>query len=638
MPIAVDKEGGNVVYLDDQGQWSPAQTAMHPQTKKTVAFDGKDWVDVIPPSRTAGQLAGDVGMSMANGATFGFAGEGMAAGQTALGMGKPTYGENLADWQAREKEIPLGIKIPGEVAGGALATMAAAPVAGPAAAATGIAKIPAWLRYAGMGTLGGAAYGAGDAEPGQRLEGAGKGAAIGLAAGPAVASLGKTGREVYGAFAPQSNVTADLSRALTRDKDTPQALLQRFQDAQSIRPGVANALDVAGPNLSGLGERVANTPGAGLSVMAPALTGRQQGQLGRISSDLRGLTGTTQSATQAISDTMAQRAKAAGPLYDAAMNFNARNSPEIVNEFQRATSTGWGKSILNSQELKNNLQTEYGIKDVADAPLMVLIDAFKKQADAVVGQAIKKENGNMARIVGDMRDNLVKTVDQYNPAYAKARDAWSGDARYIDAINEGKSIFSTKVDAESLTAGLGAMGAADQEAYRIGAVGAIIGKMGNDPSKMGDMTKYLRSPEMRAKVAALMPDQAARDAWTQRLNFEITSSEVVGKSLGNSATARRLAQRDDADSIVGDLVMDAFAGSPPVSLVKRMIGLVPTNIRDTLRSKSDHILAELLTDPQSMQGLVRAMDRVSQRGTPPSVLRTNTAITGTNAGVAAAID
>jgi len=127
----------------------------------------------------------------------------------------------------------------------------------------------------------------------------------------------------------------------------------------------------------------------------------------------------------------------------------------------------------------------------------------------------------------------------------------------------------------------------------------------------------------------LMPTPEARQTWQQRLDFEISSSELTGRSLGNSATARRQAERQDADGIVGDLVMDAFSGTPPVSLLRRAVGAIPRTVRDTLRSRSDAVLAELLTDPQSMQGLQQAMQRVGRQG-PPSVLRNPAAIRGAN--------
>lgn len=43
MPVAVNPDTGEVVYQDDKGQWQPAKTAVNPQTKEALAFDGKDW-------------------------------------------------------------------------------------------------------------------------------------------------------------------------------------------------------------------------------------------------------------------------------------------------------------------------------------------------------------------------------------------------------------------------------------------------------------------------------------------------------------------------------------------------------------------------------------------------------------------
>jgi hypothetical protein len=97
-------------------------------------------------------------------------------------------------------------------------------------------------------------------------------------------------------------------------------------------------------------------------------------------------------------------------------------------------------------------------------------------------------------------------------------------------------------------------------------VSALTGKMGNDAAKLGDMTKYMRSPEMRAKIAAIMPTEEAADKWAKRLDFESRASELTGRALGNSATARRLAERQDAGGMVGDLVMDALTGTPAATL------------------------------------------------------------------------
>jgi hypothetical protein len=142
---------------------------------------------------------------------------------------------------------------------------------------------------------------------------------------------------------------------------------------------------------------------------------------------------------------------------------------------------------------------------------------------------------------------------------------------------------------------------AQREGYLIGAVSSIVQRMRSDPARLPDMTKYLRSPEMRDKITALMPTPEAAQSWLQRLDYEVGSSELTGKALGGSATYRRLAERQDADSIMGDLVMGAFSHGP-TGLLRQALMALPNKIRDSLRSRSDALLADILVNPRADVG------------------------------------
>lgn len=622
MPIALNRETGAASFLDQDGQWKPARTAVNPQTKEMMAFDGAEWKAV--PAKSGGVLKyiDDAVRSLASGATFGFADE-LAAGANAL-LGIGDYETNLAAEQARDADIPTALRVPGQIAGAIGGTVAAAPVLGPAAVAAGVGKLPTVARAALAGTAGGAAFGAGEAEPGTRGEGAVKGAltggVVGASAVPFVRGGAAIGDAVRRAMSPRRQAAADLQRAVARDADTPLSLAGRLADASKDRQGVATLADVGGENVRGLVERVAQTPGAGRTKVIPALTGRQQSQLLRVGTDLGRLTKTSDSAVRAIQKTIEQRATAAKPLYEAAYNFQAEAVPEIVEAWARETGQGWGRSVLNSTGLKRTLQTEYGIQDVVRAPLMVLIDAWKKSVDDLVGAA---PGSNQSRVLAQMRDRVLAPVDQANPVYAQARNAWAGPSRYLEAIESGRGILSSKTSAEELRATLAAMSEAEREGFRIGAVSAIRGKMGSDSAKLGDMTKYLRSPEMREKVAAIMPTEEAADAWRRRLDFEVGLSELTARSLGNSATARRLAELEDSKGIAGDIIVDALAGSPVQSLWRQVVVGAPKKVRDTLRSRSDRVLADILLDPNAgrdIEPLLTSIIRrqASQRGTLPS--------------------
>lgn len=591
------------------------------------------------PSKGALSYADDLVRSLAQGATFGFADEIAAAANTLplVGTGK-SYEENLAAEKARNEAIPTAIRVPGEIGGAVAGTIAAAPATAAAAGATGVAKLPGLVRSILGGGAAGALFGAGNAEPGleNRAVGVGEGAALGGAIGgvayPVVKGIASTVNAVRGAVQPRTQAAADLARAFTRDETTPAQVATDLAAAQQVRPGVATLADVGGTNTRGLVERVANTPGAGRSIIEPALTSRQEQQAARLTMDLASLTGSRRTALEAAKETMAQRAQAADPLYKQAMDFNAREVPEVVEAFRKEISTGFGKQAINSSDFRRTLQTEYGISDPTNAPLMVVIDAWKKTVDDLVGA---KLGTNAARVMRDMQKRVLEPLDAANPAYAQARNAWSGPTQYLEAIEQGKNFASPKVGSDEVRAALADMTEANREAYVTGALSSIFRQFGNDAAKMADLTKYLRSPEMRKKVAAIMPTPEAAAKWADRLDFEVKSSEMTGKALANSRTAVRLAEKEDAAGLASDLILEAFAGAPPITLYRKLIMAAPRAVRDTVRSRSDRILADVLTNPNAAlsQDLVRLFQAAQQKQIPPSLLRTTAPTNATTAAI-----
>jgi hypothetical protein len=615
MPLAVNPKTGEARFLDQDGQWKPARTAVNPETQEALAFDGAEW-KALPASKGVLNYIDDAVRSLASGATLGFADE-FSALMTSLTSDK-TYEQALKEERAKDKKIPTALRVTGEIAGGVGGAIAAAPAAAAGAAATGLSRLPGLAKSIGAGVGLGAAAGAGSTE-GSRLEGAATGAAIGGAVGAAAPAVvkGVTGiaRGIRNAVSPQAGAAADLGRAIVRDEDTAAGVVSRLRGAQAERPGTATLADVGGENVKGLVERVAQTPGAGRTQVVPALTQRQQAQAGRISEDLKALTGTNKTAIQTIEETMEARATEAAPLYKEAMDFDANQQPEIVNAFLRAVKTGWGQAVAKSNSFRRTLQTEYGLSgDVRNMPIMPLIDAWKKEVDGLIGEAFRRGNNNQARVLSKMRDDVIGVVDEFNPAYRTARAAWEGKSKYLDSVEEGRSILGKNVSAEELAGKFAALGEAEKEAYRIGAVSSIINRMGSDPAKLGDMTKYLRSPEMTKKIAAMMPTPEAAASWLKRLEFEVSSSELTARALGNSATARRLAEREDAHGIVGDLVMDAImSGGSGLSLFNRMMNYGPRWLRDTLRSRTDKALADILMNPARAQDIPGIVGRAAQQ-------------------------
>lgn len=460
--------------------------------------------------------------------------------------------------------------------------------------------------------------------------------ALGALTGALTASGISSG--IRAATQPEAKVSASLARALERDRDTPEEMVRRLEEVRQIRPN-ATLADVGGENVRDLVERIAQTPNAGRTQVVPALTQTQQGQMARLSNDLTGLTGTRQTAHAAVQDTMAARQRSASPLYERAYADGdvavwspelerLSSSPTVRSAMQGAVRVWRDNAIADGYGAMNpgamvgrGGQLDFLSGQVPAFPNIQFWDYTKRIIDDKVAAAVRAGQGQKVRTLTRLAQQLRGELDNHVPSYREARAAWGGPSEYLQAIEDGRTILAKNVSAEELAANFANMTPAQREAYRVGAVSSIRGAMGNDGAKLGDMTKYLRSPNMREKIAAIMPTPEAAENWGRRLAYEVRSSEMTGKALGNSATARRLAQQEDEANIVGDLVMDALSHGATHGLMRRALLSLPMRVRDSLRSRSDSIMADILTQPQAPDQLRRTMRDIGRQDVPrPTVI------------------
>ncbi|MDA7085492.1 hypothetical protein PH586_03680 [Pseudomonas sp. SA3-5] len=565
-------------------------------------------------------------------------------------------------------------------AGSSLLPSASKSLAGPLSRAASEAA-PTLRQAAVEGSAVGAGYGGlyglGSAEGDllERAPGAVEGAALGAAVGAAAPAILGGVRSAAGLLtSPDRSAVQQIERAAERDGMTLEQFRRQTDDLQQRYPGAAMPADAGGENMQGLLERVAQTPGAGRTQVIPALTERQQAQPQRITDTLQELAGSPaqpaaakassstdlvpsagsplswtrterdtvrgaaddlgkatgggrRTAFKAVEEAMDQRAKASRPLYEQAYREPVPWTHDLEDLFKRPVMQEAYRGA--ERRAANEGRDLYGkfldLKDdgsftVTSVPSTGDLDFVKKFLDSKVGTLERSGDYGEARVIKGIRSKLVDTMDAASPTYKEARAAWAGPSQFIEAVEGGRSVLSRNVSAEELTASLKRMGPAELEGYRIGAVSAIVNKMGNDPSKMADMTKYLRSQEMRGKVAAMLPDDAARQRWNDMLDFETGASTTAGRSLGNSATARRMAEMGDSGGIGGDLVLSALAGTPVGSLFSQIINRTGKGLRDTLRSKSDKAVAGALLRPDGLAAAQRAAARDVSAAPPPLII------------------
>lgn len=577
-------------------------------------------------------------------------------------------GERALDRQAREQNpaasvaggIGGGLLPMALTAGASLLPSAGRAAAGPVSRAAAQAT-PSLTQTAAEGSAIGAGYGGiyglGSAEGDllERAPAAVEGAVVGAAVGAGVPVALSAGRAaISAARSPDRSAVQQVERALERDGMTAEQFRGQADELQQRYPGTAIPADAGGENVQGLIERVAQTPGAGRSQVIPALTERQQGQPQRITDTLQDLTkserdnfnraaedlgratGSKRTAYQAVEEAMAQRSRDAQPLYAKAYQEPVPWSTELEDLFNRPAMQEAYRAA--SRRAGNEGRDFYGkfidLKDdgtftVKSVPSTGDLDFIKKTLDSKVGTLERAGDYSESRVIKGIRTKLVDMMDTASPTYRQARAAWAGPSQFIEQVENGRSILSRNISAEELTANLGKLSPSELEGFRVGAVSAIVNKMGNDPAKMADVTKYLRSKEMRDKVAAMLPDDAARQRWGEMLDFEVNASGMAGRSLGNSATARRAAEMADAEGVGGDLVLSALAGTPVGGLFSQFINKAGRGLRDGLHARSDQAVADALTQPGGLAAVQAKAARASQP-TPPPLLITR----GAGAGAA----
>ena len=436
--------------------------------------------------------------------------------------------------------------------------------------------------------------------------------AVGSAKAAGVAADAVTGSRMT----VQAGAKQQIARAIARDQSTPEAMASAAQTA--VRPN-ATLADVGGENVGGLVERVAQTPGAGRSILRPYLEAKQQQQLDRISTDLAQLTGSKRTALQATEQTMSQRATAAAPLYKAAYEAGDReiwspkleqlsSSPTVKAAMQGAVrvwqdnATADGLGAMNPTMVSGGGLIKFG-KSVPAFPNIQFWDYTKRLLDDKARVALRAGQNQKARTLTQLAQQLRTELDKQVPEYKAARDAWAGPSSYLDAVDAGRGILSRNESAEEMTAQFNSLSQADRQGYREAAVSSVIGKMQADPAKLADLTKYLRSPAMRQKITAIMPNPQAAAAWNRRLDHEIKSSDLAIRSLGNSATARRIAEMEEARGIAGELVVGAFTGTPLTGMMRQVIGGGWKTTRDFLRRRVDEEVAKIVSSPTAARNL-----------------------------------
>lgn len=568
--------------------------------------------------------------AVAQGASFGFAdeiGAGLMAPVRALKRGQglgDAYSSGLEERRAAlelaksrspvamgASEIAGGLVSPGAMAG------AAKTLGGAVAKGVGI----------GAGT--GALYGAGTGEGvDDRLNRAMIGTAFGGATGGAIPLAAGVGRGASVRSPAQAGNTsrAMLAEALADEGLTGTQAAQRIADANKAGKTGITPMDVATPGgrVHGLGEDIINSPNPMQPKITAQLAERQVKQYDRLLGDLGELSGVGKSRAIGTLQEIASRRQAdATPAFEKAWKFDTAADPEVRTVFREVAQTplmkkAWGRAIDIAQSRARGVPTPK-LAEVLDeageprfVPDMRFMHFLKEGMDDAVNAAFKAGDGHRGAAFKEVRNLFRDTLKAKNPAYGQAMDQFAGEMALKEAVETGASTMLKSPD--ELQAAMQGLSGSELEAFRIGALTKVIDTLGNKrPGPTADIAAALTSPNFVRKVLALMPDEAARKAWAQRLGIE-TAMSGTARLAGNSATARRLAASEamEGDEMAGRILGDAVQGMNTTWAGMFVAGLqkISKPVATWAKRARREAMGEALTKTdKTAQAFLRALDQ-----------------------------
>lgn len=505
------------------------------------------WAPIPEPSRlpelsTSENVAksiDDLVRSMASGATFGAADELAAAagsGMAVLGGAEfgPEYERRLASERSRDETIPLGIRIPGEIAGGVAGIMAAAPFLPFRAATGGLGRTAQVL---GGGAGGGAAAGFGHGEGGflPRLQGAAEGAGIGALGAGAFNLAAPIGRGIRNLFLPSSAARDRLGATLRQSGMTSQEARSQLDE---LGPDGLIA-DISDATRQQTQTALSKAP-AQLGRAAEVLEGRVGGAPSRITGYISQLAGGRNFRATIDDMTKAQR-EAAKPLYDAAeAAVPVFRSPEVAQAVRQPILRGAveeARKAVGLKKIPKGYELPY---DFVDRVYKYVGDAANKST--IRGARFKAGDINNARVA--LRDAIVRE----NPDYGKALEAFAGPAQLKRTADLGRKFWNQ--DADDVSAAIrGLTSQSEKDAYLLGVSKAIQDQIGKGVYG-SDMSRRLAgTPAKRELLRTVFPSQGQFDDFMNKLLAEGEFARTRNVVLGGSPTQPRLAAAEELGSL-----------------------------------------------------------------------------------------
>lgn len=428
--------------------------------------------------------------------------------------------------------------------GAALALPAVGEVAAPALGAARWTGMPG---NALMGTLGGAGIGGADAYA--RGQNPAVGAAVGAGTGMVAPIIGKGAENAYVAASdrlrpnplPELGARARSIISPALSDLTPQSLAYA---RQTLGPNAF--IGEATPQLQDITAGISRESGPAAAAMRQPFMDRLRGAPSRTEQAITGELGARANVPQTIEQVLQDRSAAARPLWQAAESRPFPNDPRLQELMQDPRIQA---GLVRGHE---DARAEALAKEVPFQP-----NGWRMAFNAKTGldNLVEEQRNDFGRLspqgrtLSMLRDAWRDRLDQINPDYRPARQAWEGPTQAVNAMKEGEKALGRGFSRDEMAEQFGNYSAGAQDAYRIGMRNNIATIM--DAARRGDATarNLLLSEAGHGKISEAFGRYRAEDL-RDSLEHEVGISDRTPRFVPNPNTGASLTTAPEQKALV----------------------------------------------------------------------------------------
>lgn len=566
------------------------------------------------------------------GATFGFGDEIMAR----IGSLAPdlTYDEIMAaakeDIAKARKDRPAA-SITGELAGGLATGVAGGLTKAGSALASSLGRggiIPRIAKSAGVGATSGAVYGAGTAEQGQRLPGAGSGAIVGGVVGgaiPAVAgAVGKSINSVRDMFARKviDKTIEDIPVPEDISKKAMKKVVERlradfpdendFQDAlNKFTYGKKSIAEVSGERVTNLGKGAAQYP-SGEAITKELFLPRVFDSPERVKGAVGRFVSKNDDYYKTLDEILETGRKQAAPLYRDAFS---KNRVVQSKEIDKILATPAGKKALNDariimqndRELMGLPNKELGdlaremqqMGMMAETPGGVAaglklrtLDYVKKALDDQYEEAVRAGAKSNSKAILGLKQSLVSELDQNDVTglYRKARET-AGDYLSAEKSMELGTGFK-KIDAPLIEREFKKMSPAEKTAFKTGVVKSLRDDIDNITEGGNIYMRVFGKPARQKQLQTIIGKEKYKELEKSLLG-EDKIFKIRNEVLSNSSTASKQKAAEEFQSIAEGYAQDLATVGNTTGIINAAARTTKTLITKMFDGISDKTAGEV---------------------------------------------